>query len=131
MYVDIYKGRVYAPDDYTILVDTLDARVSYAGIVAEKYNTIPHIIFFSNKPIPEFSESDEERIYELCATINSDVEKIHNNEIKAIINDGKIFNGKEYDLSKRLGIFAIPDVKNKENLYLNLVGIIRGEKNNG
>lgn len=22
MYVDIYKGRVYAPDDYTILVDT-------------------------------------------------------------------------------------------------------------
>lgn len=55
MYVDIYKGRVYAPDDYTILVDTLDARVSYAGIVAEKYNTIPHIIFFSNKPISEFS----------------------------------------------------------------------------
>lgn len=82
MYVDIYKGRVYAPDDYTILVDTLDARVSYAGIVAEKYNTIPHIIFFSNKPIPEFSESDEERIYELCATINSDVEKIHNNEVR-------------------------------------------------
>lgn len=90
MYVDIYKGRVYAPDDYTILVDTLDARVSYAGIVAEKYNTIPHIIFFSNKPIPEFSESDEERIYELCATINSDVEKIHNNEVNAIIKDGKI-----------------------------------------
>lgn len=40
-------------------------------------------------------------------------------------------NEKEYVLSKRLGIFAIPDVKNKENLYLNLVGIIRGEKNNG
>ena len=102
-----------------------------AGIVAEKYNTIPHIIFFSNKPIPEFSESDEERIYELCATINSDVEKIHNNEVNAIIKDGKIMNEKEYVLSKRLGIFAIPDVKNKENLYLNLVGIIRGEKNNG
>lgn len=131
MYVDIYKGRVYAPDDYKILDDTLDAGVCYAGIVAEKYNSIPPFIFFSSKPIPEFSESDEERIYELCATINSDVEKIHNNEIKAIINDGKIFNGKEYDLSKRLGIFAIPDVKNKENLYLNLVGIIRGEKNNG
>ena len=131
MHIDIFKGRVYAPDDYTILVDTLDAWVSYAGVVAEKYNSIPHFIFFSNKKISEFSKSDEERIYELCATINSDVEKIHNYEIKAIINDGKIFNGKEYDQSKRLGIFAIPDVKNKENLYLNLVGIIRGEKNNG
>lgn len=67
----------------------------------------------------------------MCATINSDVEKIHNNEVNAIIKDGKIMNEKEYVLSKRLGIFAIPDVKNKENLYLNLVGIIRGEKNNG
>lgn len=114
MYVDIYKGRVYAPDDYKILDDTLDAGVCYAGIVAEKYNSIPHFIFFLNKPIPEFSESDEERIYELCAAINSDVEKIHNNEVTAIINDGKIFNGKEYDLSKRLGIFAIPDVKIKK-----------------
>lgn len=46
MYVDIFKGRVYAPDDYTILVDTLDAGVSYAGVVAEKYNSIPHFIFF-------------------------------------------------------------------------------------
>lgn len=85
MHIDIFKGRVYAPDDYTILVDTLDAGVSYAGVVAEKYNSIPHFIFFSNKKISEFSKSDEERIYELCATINSDVEKIHNNEIKAII----------------------------------------------
>lgn len=46
MYVDIYKGRVYAPDDYKILDDTLDAGVCYAGIVAEKYNSIPHFIFF-------------------------------------------------------------------------------------
>ena len=67
----------------------------------------------------------------MCATINSDVEKIHNNEVNAIIKDGKIMNEKEYVLSKRLGIFAIPDVKNKENLYLNLVGIKRGKKNNG
>ena len=41
MHIDIFKGRVYAPDDYTILVDTLDAGVSYAGVVAEKYNSIP------------------------------------------------------------------------------------------
>lgn len=131
MYIDIFKGRVYAPDDYTILVDTLDVGVSYAGIVAEKYNTIPHIIFFSNKPIPEFSEADEERIYKLCENANPDIAQIHNNEVNAIIKDGKIMNEKEFVLSKRLGIFAIPDVKNKENLYLNLVGIIRGEKNNG
>ena len=39
MHIDIFKGRVYAPDDYTILVDTLDAGVSYAGVVAEKYNS--------------------------------------------------------------------------------------------
>lgn len=131
MYIDIFKGRVYAPDDYTILVDTLDASVSYAGVVAEKYNSIPHFIFFSSKPIHQFSAVDEERIYKLCAKINPDIAQIHNNEVTAIIKDGKIFNGKKYDQSKRLGIFAIPDVKNKENLYLNLVGIIRGEKNNG
>lgn len=131
MYIDIFKGRVYAPDDYVILNDTLDAGVSYAGVVAEKYNSIPHIIFFSNIPIPEFSEADEERIYKLCEKINHDIAQIRSNEVKAIIKDGKIFNGKEYDLSKRLGIFAIPDVINKEKLYLGMVGIIRGEKYNG
>ena len=131
MYLDIYNGRVYAPDDYTILDDTLDAGVSYAGVVAEKYNSIPHIIFFSNIPIPEFSDADEERIYKLCERINPDIAKIRNNEVKAIIKDGKIFNGMEYDQSRRLGIFAVPDVKDKENLYLNLVGIIRGDKDNG
>lgn len=131
MFIDMFKGRVYAPNDYVILEDTLDAGVRYAGIVAEKYNSIPHIIFFSYKPINELNEKDEEKIYKMCAKINPDITQIHNNEVKAIINNGKIINGKEYDMSKRLGIFAIPEIKDKEKLYLDRVGIIREEKYNG
>ena len=67
----------------------------------------------------------------MCAKINPDITQIHNNEVKAIINNGKIINGKEYDMSKRLGIFAIPEIKDKEKLYLDRVGIIREEKDNG
>lgn len=45
MYVDIYEGRVYAPDDYKILDDTLVLVYGYAGIVSEKYNSISSFYF--------------------------------------------------------------------------------------
>jgi|UniRef100_UPI004027C27E hypothetical protein len=128
MIIDMFNSQVIVPDDYIIIDETLDAGAMYAGVVAEKYNTLPHCVFFSSKPINQFNAADEERIYALCGKKNPDIADVHKKEVEAIFINGRFINAEEWDKSKRLGIFQIPKINNKNKLYLKLVGVLRGEK---
>lgn len=121
------NGIVIVPEDFITLETTIVDNADYAGIVAEKNGTLPHFLFFTEKPISELTADDENTIYDMCNEVYPEVEEVRKQEIEAEFSeDGFITNGDAWKEAPRLGIFAVPEVKSKDELYLE-IGLIREE----
>lgn len=121
------NGIVIVLEDFITLETTIADNAEYAGIVAEKNGTLPHFLFFAEKPISELTADDENKIYDMCNEVYPEVEKVRKQEIEADFSkDGFITNGDAWKKAPRLGIFSEPEVKSKDELYLE-IGMIREE----
>lgn len=121
----LQNGTVIVPKDYIFIEETASRRANYAGVVAEKNGSIPYFFFLSEKPIAEMKEADEEKIYELCSQLDARVGKIHKQEVEAEFDEnGRLKNAKKWLDSPRLGIFAVPEVNDENDLHHG-VGLIR------
>ncbi len=121
------NGKVVVPEG-TIILDEQYARLAkYAGVVAEKNGTLPHIAFFSEKPISALGESEEDEIYARCAAVCPKIVEILAAQIEAEYDEnGRVTNGEAWNRAPRLGIFGIPEVKDEDSLFHGF-GLIREE----
>lgn len=123
--IQLFNGIVKVPNDFIIVTDTVTASANYAGVVAEKNNTIPYLLFLAEKPVCEFTSEEENKIYDLCGKICPEVKKVRNKEIKAKLDEtGCVTNGDEWEKTPRLGIFEVQEVKGENDLCFG-TGIIR------
>lgn len=126
--IGIKNGTLIAEEGFVILSGTLTEQTGYAGVIAEWNGLLPHFIFFSERPVQEMSRQQEHDMMELCCGFSPQMAQIyHEKEVQAELSEsGALLNREEWMHSPRLGMFAVPDVKDEAHLYLG-AGIIRKE----
>lgn len=109
-----------------IATETMTPKADYAGVVADKLSEVPHILFFSETPVNKYSCQDEDAMVDMLAATRPDFGAVRKTEIPMEAVDGAKITLEDWALTMRLGIFAVPDVKDEQHLF-NGVGIIRRE----
>lgn len=111
-------GVAIVSDEFIVIEETRTDNADYAGVIAEKQGTIPHYIVFSEKPISAITAIEEERIYDKCSKIYPEIGQVLAKEKEAVYDkDGNLEKPQEWSSSVRLGLFAIPDKKQGEELF--------------
>lgn len=119
------NGRIVVPENVVVIEESITQDADYAGIVSEKNGLVPTYLFLSEKPISEYSDEDEERIYRMIDKINPQIKKIRQEEVDAVFDaSGRLCNGQEWVLSARVLIYPVPECLNEDKLYHG-IGIIR------
>lgn len=113
-------------EDVEVATETMSPKADFAGIIADKFGEVPHILFFSASPVEEFSCNDEDAVVDKLASARPALKKVRDTEIPLNAVDGKNIKIEEWAARMRLGIFAVPTVSDTNHLY-NGVGIIRKE----
>lgn len=123
----IATGKVAVnADDIEVAVETMTPNADYAGVVADKGGEVPHILFFSETPVEEYSCEDEDAVVDMLAANRPALQAVRDTEIPLDAVNGKDVTIEDWAVKMRLGIFAVPNVSDAEHLY-NGVGIIRKE----
>lgn len=125
--IKLMNGIAVVSTDYIVVEQTRTEKSNYAGIVAEKKGTLPHYLVLSDKPICEYSAEDEEHLYEFLGGIFPEIGEVRSKEVEAVFENGTIKNADEWMESPRLGLFAVREVPDMDNLYFD-TGIIREEE---
>ena len=113
------KGTVYVPETYTILKDTVVPEANYIGVIAEKNNTLPPCMFFSQKPIIDMTPSDIAEIYMLCFEQCPKAAKIFANELEAdsFIDNYDAVDFELWKRTPRLGIFNLGTINGTKEQF--------------
>lgn len=111
-------------ENIKVATETLSPKADFAGIIADKFGEVPHILFFSESPVEEYSCNDEDAVVDQIASTRPALKKVRDTEIPLNAVDGKNITIEEWAAKMRLGIFAVPTVPDTNHLY-NGVGIIR------
>lgn len=125
MKFNLKNGKVVvASKDFVIAQETLTANAKFAGIIADKYEEVPHLIFFSEKPVNEFGCEEEDELLDKLVAKRPEFLEIRKTEIplKYVGKDG--VSPEEWAAKMRLGMFAVLEVEDEKHL-LHGVGIIK------
>ena len=125
MKFDLKNGKVVvASKDFMVAEETLTATAKFAGIIADKREEVPHLIFFSEKPVNELGCEEEDELLDKLVANHPEFLEIRKTEIplKCVGKDG--VSPEEWAAKMRLGMFAVPEVEDEQHLF-NGVGIIR------
>lgn len=125
---NLLTGKVVIANSENIEVatETMTPKADYAGIVADKLGEVPHILFFSETPVNKYSCQDEDTMVDMLAATRPSIGDARKTEIPMEAVDGAKITLEDWALTMRLGIFAVPDVKDEQHLFSG-VGIIRRE----
>lgn len=123
--IELVHGFLAVSEESTIVMEGAADAADYAGVVAERNGTIPHIIVLLDKPVTDLSAEEEEAVYEHIGSLYPKVAEALAEEVAAVLN-GQAISNAEWQKSRRLGLFAIPEVPDEDHLYLG-TGIIREE----
>lgn len=115
---------VVASKDFVIAQETLTANAKSAGIIADKYEEVPQLIFFSEKPVNELACEEEEALLDKLIANRPEFLEIRKTEIplKRVGKDG--VSPEEWAAKMRLGMFAVPEVEDEKHLFHG-IGIIK------
>lgn len=113
-------------ENIEVATETMSPKADFAGIIADKFCEVPHILFFSESPVEEYSCNDEDAVVDKIASTRPALKNARDTEIPLNAVDGKAVKIEEWAEKMRLGIFAVPTVPDVNHLY-NGVGIIRKE----
>lgn len=125
MKFNLKNGKVVvASKDFVIAQETLTANAKFAGIIADKYEEVPHLIFFSEKPVNELGCEEEDELLDKLVAKRPEFLEIRKTEIplKYVGKDG--VSPEEWAAKMRLGMFAVLEVEDEKHL-LHGVGIIK------
>lgn len=126
--IELSNGYVVVPDECIVMYDTRTEDSKYAAIIAERYQTMPHYLVFSDTPIDSSMQYDADLIFAVWGRYYPQLWTTWFQEVNAVVDeDGRWLNMKEWDDSPRLGLFPIPEVEGENELYLG-TGIIRKER---
>lgn len=109
--IEMINSFVIFPTDWVVanLIEAKDC--NYAGVVevrnGKRYN-MPHILFFSEKPIVELSKDEEEKILDTCAACYPPFSQIRTQQVEPVYDDNNIMiNSDTWNSAPTIGIFAI------------------------
>ena len=125
-YTLITGTLVIDTENIEVATETMSPKADFAGIIADKFGEVPHILFFSESPVEEYSCNDEDAVVDKIVSTRPALKKVRDTEIPLNAVDGKNITIEEWAAKMRLGIFAVPTVPDTNHLY-NGVGIIRKE----
>jgi len=110
--VELLTGTLSVPDDFLIAENTKTEKSDYAGVIAVKNETVPHIVIFSEKPVNEFTGDEEDAAVEAGCQVYPGLREIREREVAPLFTKfGTLANTKEWCESPHIGVFGIPDVK--------------------
>lgn len=125
MKFNLKNGNVLVvSEDFVIAEETFTSKENFAGIIADKYEEVPHLIFFSEKPVNELDCEGEDALLDKLIANRPEFLEIRKTEIplKCVGKDG--VSPEEWAEKMRLGMFAVPEVED-EKLLFHGVGIIK------
>lgn len=109
-----------------VATETMSPNADYAGVLADKFGEVPHIVFFSETPVDNYSCNEEDAIVDKLAATRPALKAVRDTEIPLDAVNGEDVTLEDWATKMRLGIFAVPNVSDAEHLY-NGVGIVRKE----
>lgn len=113
-------------EDIEVAMETMSPKADYAGVVADKDGEVPHILFFSETPVQDYSSNDEDAVVDKLAAERPVLKVARDTEIPLYAVNGKDVTIEDWAARMRIGIFAIPTVPDADHLF-NGVGIVRKE----
>lgn len=123
--IKLKNGNVLlVSESFAIAEETFTSKENFAGVIADKYEEVPHLIFFSEKPVNEFGCEEEDALLDKLIANRPEFLEIRKNEIslKCVGKDGVSLE--DWAAKMRLGMFAVPEVEDEKHLFHG-VGIIK------
>lgn len=122
----LLTGTLHVPENVFVAESTRTARSDFAGIINAKNSSMPIIAFFSEKPVPEFNDTDVDNVVDAVCREFPKLIEVRSAEVKPkFTTEGRLANFDEWVASPRVGLFGVPDAKD-ENGFCFGIGIIRG-----
>lgn len=108
--IEMKTGILIIPEEYIEIEEMKTAESDYAGIVTERYNTIPHYIAFFDKPFANYTAEEQDEILIKCGEIYPEIADVLKKEVKMVFDDNNhVQNADEWDRSVRVAINPVPE----------------------
>ncbi|MBQ8165310.1 MAG: hypothetical protein IJZ94_05800 [Clostridia bacterium] len=109
--IKIIDGYVIVPNDWIVVENRIPAECKYVGVIEIFNNNIykvPHFVFFSDCPISQITEFEQDIIFTCCEEVYPDFRKIRSMQLKPIYDENKnMLNAELYIKAPIIGLFQI------------------------
>lgn len=122
--VKLVHGILVVSEDFIVVKGKKTEKSDYAAVLAERSGGIPHYVILLDKPLWEMTDDEQGDVYRQCGMVYPEIAALMVGKTPAVIENGRIKNVTEWQMSSRLGLFNVPEVEDENHLYLN-IGIIR------